>query len=49
MSILNGIGADRGDFRRIEKYLLGWVIYEEVGIVVVNDYAIAKIEVTAGT
>ena len=27
-----------------KKLRLGWVIYEEVGIVVINDYAIAKIE-----
>lgn len=27
------------------KLKLGWVIYEEVGIVVVNDYAINRIEV----
>lgn len=32
-----------------KKLRLGWVIYEEVGIVVVNDYAISKIEVTSGT
>ena len=32
-----------------KKLRLGWVIYEEVGIVVVNDYAVSKIEVTAGT
>lgn len=31
------------------KLRLGWVIYEEVGIVIVNDYAISKIEVTAGS
>ena len=28
-----------------KKLRLGWVIYEEVGIVVINDYAVAKIEV----
>lgn len=28
---------------------LGWVIYEEVGIVIVNDYSISKIEITSGT
>ncbi len=28
---------------------LGWVIYEEVGIVVINDYAVSKIEVTSIT
>lgn len=32
-----------------KKLRLGWVIYEEVGIVVVNDYAISLIEVTTGT
>ena len=32
-----------------KKLRLGWVIYEEVGIVIINDYAISKIEVTAGT
>lgn len=32
-----------------KKLRLGWVIYEEVGIVVVNDYAVSKIEVTTGT
>lgn len=32
-----------------KKLRLGWVIYEEVGIVVINDYAISKIEVTSGT
>jgi hypothetical protein len=26
---------------------LGWVIYEEIGIVVINDYAIAKVELTS--
>lgn len=29
-----------------KKLRLGWVIYEEVGIVVINDYAISKVEVT---
>lgn len=29
-----------------KKLRLGWVIYEEVGIAIINDYAIAKIEVT---
>ena len=30
-----------------KKYLLeGWTIYEEVGIVVVNDYAVARISIT---
>jgi len=28
-----------------KKLRLGWVIYEEVGIAVINDYAISKIEV----
>lgn len=28
---------------------LGWVIYEEIGIVVLNSYAVAKITVTAGS
>jgi len=32
-----------------KKLRLGWVIYEEIGIVVVNDYAISKIDVTAST
>jgi len=32
-----------------KKLRLGWVIYEEVGIVIVNDYAVSKIEVTAAT
>ena len=32
-----------------KKLRLGWVIYEEVGIVVVNDYSVSKIEVTSGT
>jgi len=31
------------------KLRLGWVIYEEVGIAVVNDYAISKISVSAAT
>jgi hypothetical protein len=29
-----------------KKLRLGWVIYEEIGIVIVNDYAIARVEVT---
>ena len=29
-----------------KKLRLGWVIYEEVGIVVINDYAVAKITMT---
>lgn len=32
-----------------KKLRLGWVIYEEIGIVIINDYAVAKIEVTSGT
>ncbi len=32
-----------------KKLRLGWVVYEEIGIVVINDYAIAKVTVTAGT
>ena len=32
-----------------KKLRLGWVIYEEIGIVIVNDYAISLIEVTSGT
>ncbi|MDP3970483.1 MAG: hypothetical protein Q8P90_02185 [bacterium] len=32
-----------------KKLRLGWVIYEEVGIVVVNDYAVSKIEVSSAT
>ena len=32
-----------------KKLRLGWVIYEEVGIVVVNDSAVSKIEVTSAT
>lgn len=32
-----------------KKLRLGWVIYEEVGIVIMNDYSASKIEVTAGT
>ena len=31
-----------------KKLRLGWIIYEEIGIVVINDYAIARIEVTTG-
>lgn len=30
-----------------KKLRLGWVIYEEIGIVVINDYATARIEVTS--
>lgn len=32
-----------------KKLRLGWVIYEEIGIVVVNDYAVAKIQITSST
>lgn len=32
-----------------KKLRLGWVIYEEIGIVVVNDYSVSKIDVTAST
>ena len=32
-----------------KKLRLGWVIYEEVGVVVVNDYAISLIELTTAT
>jgi len=32
-----------------KKLRLGWVIYEEVGIVVVNDYSVSLIEVTSAT
>jgi len=32
-----------------KKLRLGWVIYEEIGIVVINDYAIAKVTVTSGS
>lgn len=32
-----------------KKLRLGWVIYEEVGVVIVNDYAISKIEVSSAT
>jgi len=32
-----------------KKIRLGWVIYEEIGIVVVNDYAIARVEVNVGS
>lgn len=28
---------------------LGWVIYEEVGVVVINDYAVARVNVTSGS
>jgi hypothetical protein len=29
-----------------KKLRLGWVIYEEIGIVVINDYSVSKIEVS---
>jgi len=32
-----------------KKLRLGWVVYEEIGIVVINDYAVAKVTVTAGS
>lgn len=32
-----------------KKLRLGWVIYEEIGIVVVNDYAISLIDVSTGS
>ena len=32
-----------------KKLRLGWVIYEEVGIVVVNDYAESLIEVVSAS
>ena len=32
-----------------KKLRLGWVIYEEIGIVVINDYAIARVNVTSGS
>ncbi len=32
-----------------KKLRLGWVVYEEVGIVCMNDYSVAKIEVTSST
>jgi hypothetical protein len=32
-----------------KKLRLGWVIYEEVGIVIINSYAVAQITVTAGS
>jgi hypothetical protein len=31
------------------KLRLGWVIYEEIGIVVINDYAVARVNVTSGS
>ena len=32
-----------------KKLRLGWIIYEEIGIVVINDYAVAQIQITSGT
>jgi hypothetical protein len=32
-----------------KKLRLGWVIYEEIGIVIVNDYAVSLIEITTAT
>jgi hypothetical protein len=32
-----------------KKLRLGWVIYEEIGIVVINNYACAKVTVTSGS
>lgn len=32
-----------------KKLRLGWVIYEEIGIVIVNDYAVSKIDVSSAT
>ena len=32
-----------------KKLRLGWVIYEEVGIVVINDYAVSRINVSSAT
>jgi len=32
-----------------KKLRLGWVIYEEVGVVIINSYAVAKITVTSGS
>ena len=31
-----------------KKLRLGWIIYEEVGIIVINDYATAKVTVSTG-
>jgi len=30
-----------------KKLRLGWVIYEEVGMVIINDYAVARVQVEA--
>jgi hypothetical protein len=32
-----------------KKLRIGWVIYEEVGIVIINSYAVAMVQVTAGS
>jgi len=32
-----------------KKLRLGWVVYEEIGVVVINDYAIARVEVNVGS
>ncbi len=32
-----------------KKLRLGWVIYEEIGIVIINSYAVASITVTSGS
>lgn len=32
-----------------KKLRLGWVIYEEIGIVIINDYAVARVNVTSGS
>jgi len=32
-----------------KKLRLGWVIYEEIGIVVVNDYSVSRVNVTSTT
>jgi hypothetical protein len=32
-----------------KKLRLGWVVYEEIGVCIVNDYAIARVEVNVGS
>ena len=32
-----------------KKLRIGWIVYEEIGIVIINDYATAKVVVTAGS
>jgi hypothetical protein len=32
-----------------KRLRLGWVIYEEIGIVIINDYSIARVEVNVGS